>query len=234
MNTDTLDVVKYTRLARGIQNPAGHYPAGPYEDFYACDDVARALAAQSSAPAVAAQDRESLEKAASVLQQFKNDWMRVPNFAMRLNKEIRQAISMAISPIVNLDAVGGPLDLTRLPATTAPAQQDSDWTASGIDYDRAIHHNPDAEAWATLFVQTFPALADKHDLMRGWFANAMMAMYGHLKNGAQQDSERDAARWRAFRVSAAAAMSGLHSEALDAAVDKIVAMSAPAQSGSTK
>jgi hypothetical protein len=76
------------------------------------------------------------------------------------------------------------------PAAPAPAQQNSDWTASGIDYDRAIHHNPDAEAWATLFVQTYPRLADKHDLMRAWFANAMMAMYDRLKNGAQQDSER--------------------------------------------
>lgn len=39
----------------------------------------------------------------------------------------------------------------------------------------------------------------------------------------QTDSERDAARWRAYRMSAAAAMTGLHSEALDAAVDKLVA-----------
>ncbi len=43
--TDLSDVVKYTRLARGIQNPAGSYPDGPWEDFYACDDVQRAIAA---------------------------------------------------------------------------------------------------------------------------------------------------------------------------------------------
>lgn len=41
--------------------------------------------------------------------------------------------------------------------------------------------------------------------------------------GGLSDDQRDAARWHAYRVSAAAAMSGLHSEALDAAVDKIVA-----------
>jgi len=45
------DVVKYTRLARGIQNPAGHYPNGPFEDFYACDDVLKALGSQQPAAA---------------------------------------------------------------------------------------------------------------------------------------------------------------------------------------
>lgn len=30
------------------------------------------------------------------------------------------------------------------------------------------------------FIDTFPGLADKHDLMHAWFANAMMAMYDHL------------------------------------------------------
>lgn len=45
------DVVKYTRLARGIQNPAGHYPNGPWEDFYACDDVVKAFSSQRPAAA---------------------------------------------------------------------------------------------------------------------------------------------------------------------------------------
>lgn len=55
---DTLlsDIVKYTRLARGIQNPAGVYPNGPWEDFYACDDVERAISTQAAAPVVASQD----------------------------------------------------------------------------------------------------------------------------------------------------------------------------------
>ncbi len=54
------------------------------------------------------------------------------------------------------------------------------WQPSGCDYDRSIHHNPDAKAWADLFVATYPGLADKHELMITWFANAMMAMYDHL------------------------------------------------------
>lgn len=37
-------------------------------------------------------------------------------------------------------------------------------------------------AWADFFVATFPGLADKHDLMLGWFANAMMAMHDFLKS----------------------------------------------------
>lgn len=46
------------------------------------------------------------------------------------------------------------------------------WTPSGIEYDRSIHSNPDAKAWADMFVETFPGLADKRDLMIGWFASA--------------------------------------------------------------
>ena len=63
--------------------------------------------------------------------------------------------------------------------TPQPAQQ---WTPSGIEYDRAIHHNPDAKAWADLFMQTFPHCGADPETMHGWFANAMMAMYDHLKN----------------------------------------------------
>lgn len=65
---------------------------------------------------------------------------------------------------------------------TPPAVEQPDaWTPSVADYDRNIHRNPDAAAWADLFVATFPGLADKHDLMLGWFANAMMAMHDFLK-----------------------------------------------------
>ena len=55
------------------------------------------------------------------------------------------------------------------------------WEPSGKDHDRSIHSNPDAKAWADLFVDTFPGLADKRDLMLGWFANAMMAMHDSIK-----------------------------------------------------
>lgn len=65
-------------------------------------------------------------------------------------------------------------------------QQSDRWAPSVTDYDRAIHRNPDAKAWADFFVATFPGQADKHDLMIGWFANAMMAMHDYLK--AQQSA----------------------------------------------
>lgn len=69
------------------------------------------------------------------------------------------------------------------------AQQATDWQPSGADYDHSIHTNPDAKAWADLFVATFPGLADKHELMIAWFANAMMAMHDHLKAQQPQSAE---------------------------------------------
>lgn len=72
---------------------------------------------------------------------------------------------------------GATLPLYTTPQPAAPADP---WEPSGVEYDRAIHHNPDAKAWADLFVQTFPAQADRHELMLAWFANAMMAMHDHL------------------------------------------------------
>ena len=54
------------------------------------------------------------------------------------------------------------------------------------DYDMSIHSNPDAKVWADFFINTFPGLADKHDLMHAWFANAMMAMYDHLLSKQQK------------------------------------------------
>ena len=74
--------------------------------------------------------------------------------------------------------IGTPVSLCGQPA----AEQADTWMPSGADYDRSIHCNPDAMAWADFFVATFPGLADKHDLMLGWFANAMMAMHDFLKS----------------------------------------------------
>ncbi|WP_289281514.1 MULTISPECIES: hypothetical protein [unclassified Methylophaga] len=48
------------------------------------------------------------------------------------------------------------------------------------EYDMSIHTNPDAKAWSEFYKKTFPE-ADE-ELMLGWFANAMMAMYDHLHN----------------------------------------------------
>ena len=70
------------------------------------------------------------------------------------------------------------------PVSEAKAQGDA-WAPSVNDYDHSIHSNPDAREWADFFVATFPGLADKHDLMLGWFANAMMAMHDHLARKAQ-------------------------------------------------
>lgn len=70
-----------------------------------------ALIAEVEQARAASDDRQALKNAAAALQQFKWDWMAVPSFAHRVNKHTRDAISRAIGPLVNLDAVGGPLDL---------------------------------------------------------------------------------------------------------------------------
>ena len=75
-------------------------------------------------------------------------------------------------------------DARAAPVSEAKAQGDA-WAPSVNDYDHSIHSNPDAREWADFFVATFPGLADKHDLMIGWFANAMMAMHDHLARKAQ-------------------------------------------------
>ena len=54
------------------------------------------------------------------------------------------------------------------------------------DYDRSIHNNPDAQAWARFFMATAKeqewCIDDiDENLMLGWFANAMMAMHDHVK-----------------------------------------------------
>jgi hypothetical protein len=54
------------------------------------------------------------------------------------------------------------------------------------EYDMSIHINPDARAWAKIFIQTKNQMGwteedIDEDLMVGWFANAMMAMHDHLK-----------------------------------------------------
>ena len=45
------------------------------------------------------------------------------------------------------------------------------------DYDMSIHTNPDAAAWTKFFRETYPDCNVSDDVMHGWFANAMMAMY---------------------------------------------------------
>jgi len=54
-----------------------------------------------------------------------------------------------------------------------------------MDYDRNIHHNPDAIAWAKFFVETTKDMGREvfcdEGYMVGWFANAMMAMHDSMK-----------------------------------------------------
>ena len=54
------------------------------------------------------------------------------------------------------------------------------------DYDKSIHSNPDAQAWARFFIDTMAEQSWRIEdidegLMTGWFANAMMAMHDHVK-----------------------------------------------------
>ena len=53
-----------------------------------------------------------------------------------------------------------------------------------MDYDRNIHHNPDAQAWAKFFIETTKDIDREvfgiEGFMIAWFSNAMMAMHNHL------------------------------------------------------
>jgi hypothetical protein len=53
------------------------------------------------------------------------------------------------------------------------------------EYDLSIHTNPSADAWTQFFYQTYPNCNVDKDVMRGWFANAMMAMHDHIKGNEQ-------------------------------------------------
>ena len=46
------------------------------------------------------------------------------------------------------------------------------------EYDKSIHSNPDARAWAEFYCKENPEM--KLENIHGWFANAMMAMHNHI------------------------------------------------------
>ena len=54
-----------------------------------------------------------------------------------------------------------------------------------MDYDRNIHHNPDAQAWAKFFIETTKDMDREvfsdEGYMIAWFSNAMMAMHDSMK-----------------------------------------------------
>ena len=56
------------------------------------------------------------------------------------------------------------------------------------EYDKSIHSNPDALAWAKFFMETnIETEKVNEERMHGWFANSMMAMYDHIFNGKVAD-----------------------------------------------
>ena len=54
-----------------------------------------------------------------------------------------------------------------------------------MDYDRSIHNNPDAQAWAKFFIETTKDIDREvfsvEGYMTAWFSNAMMAMHYSMK-----------------------------------------------------
>lgn len=60
----------------------------------------------------------------------------------------------------------------------ASTEEDTD------SYDTSIHGNPDALAWAKLFMKHYvKGFTVDESLMHTWFANAMMAMHDHIDPG---------------------------------------------------
>jgi len=61
-----------------------------------------------------------------------------------------------------------------------------------MDYDRNIHHNPDAQAWAKFFIETTKDMDREvfrdEGYMIAWFANSMMAMHDSMAE--KEDLER--------------------------------------------
>ena len=48
------------------------------------------------------------------------------------------------------------------------------------DYDMSIHSNPDHNAWAKFFIESWPNGCSDEETMAGWFANAMMAKHDSM------------------------------------------------------
>lgn len=63
------------------------------------------------------------------------------------------------------------------------------WTPIPADYDKSIHSNRDASAWAKFFVEVHPAFSAQESVMLGWFANAMMAMHDVLKREHREETD---------------------------------------------
>jgi len=72
------------------------------------------------------------------------------------------------------------------------------------DYDRSIHSNPDAAAWAAFFIKTWREIRSDEPpdegWMLGWFATAMMPMHDFraAKHAAALDEARGVIRERVY------------------------------------
>lgn len=72
------------------------------------------------------------------------------------------------------------------------------------DYDRSIHSNPDARAWADFFIKTWPKVMPGQKVpdegwIMGWFANAMMAQHDHDYHKTRYRHVSDFAVWLTTR-----------------------------------
>lgn len=74
------------------------------------------------------------------------------------------------------------------------------------EYDKSIHWNPDARAWAKFFMETTKGEGLTEELMIGWFANAMMAMHDHLNGPCNAEMALQMMGSAALRVAKSAPM----------------------------
>ena len=72
------------------------------------------------------------------------------------------------------------------PALAPRSERREGEPANASDYDHRIHSCPDARVWAKFFMDCKREWGWEVDeeAMRGWFANAMMAMHDHIKTSA--------------------------------------------------
>lgn len=114
-----------------------------------------------------------------------------------LEMQVAKPLSMTVCDMSPLP----PSDDGGVVMSDSPDEIVSAKTDIASDYDRSIHTNPDAMAWANFFINTVAGLsrgpkpleaaaklAMDQSYMHGWFANAMMAMHDHLEGKRQREA----------------------------------------------
>ena len=61
-----------------------------------------------------------------------------------------------------------------------------------VDYDMSIHSNPDHNAWAKFFIESWPNGCSDEETMAGWFANAMMAKHDSMASSEMEHTTKSA------------------------------------------